>query len=330
MPNLPLEPIDSARDTLGAPQRASDPILSRLANQTGTLGALIRAFLDNRSQEPSLEWLDIFFRGLVQETFGRSPSVEADGGDLNGLADQVLEEVRAELPRATVAGLRLMWLRPNYFRGFLAVDAPIDLSAQLVVVYGRNSAGKTSLAEALEWLLTGTLARRAMGQLGNARELERCIGNHFRPQGESTWVEAEFRTASGVIRLRRNLIEDFGVTQTSRCRSVLLKDGQELSEEQATVTLNALFAGVPPLLMQHTLRTFVHSSPSERRNYFERLLRLDELTYLIEKAVIGDTRLPEFASPTGSIALRKWMNARALSTNVLLRGGSSAMRALQR
>lgn len=46
--------------------------------------------------------------------------------------------------------------------------------------------------------------------------------------------------------------------------------------------------------MQHTLRDFVQSNPAARRQYFEQLLKLDDLTTMIEKAVIGDTRLREF------------------------------------
>jgi DNA repair exonuclease SbcCD ATPase subunit len=60
--------------------------------------------------------------------------------------------------------------------------------------------------------------------------------------------------------------------------------------------------------MQHTLRDFVCSTPSERRRYFERLLQIDELTALIERAVVGEARLKEFpraSAPEG----RKYFDA---------------------
>ena len=66
------------------------------------------------------------------------------------------------------------------------------------------------------------------------------------------------------------------------------------------------FAGVPPLLMQHTLRDFVNSDPSRRRTYFERLLRLDELTELIRLSVISDERLSDFPGPHGTVFLSMW------------------------
>jgi hypothetical protein len=56
--------------------------------------------------------------------------------------------------------------------------------------------------------------------------------------------------------------------------------------------------------MQHTLRDFVQSSPRNRRKYFERLLKLEELTDLIGKAVVGPAHVKEFPSPTGSRALQ--------------------------
>ncbi|MBL0347275.1 MAG: AAA family ATPase [Anaerolineales bacterium] len=40
---------------------------------------------------------------------------------------------------------------------------PINLTGKLIVIDGRNSSGKTSLAEAFEWLLSGQLIRRSLG-----------------------------------------------------------------------------------------------------------------------------------------------------------------------
>ena len=58
--------------------------------------------------------------------------------------------------------------------------------------------------------------------------------------------------------------------------------------------------------MQHTLRSFVQSPPSHRRQYFERILSLDELTDLVGRAVIGNAKLPGFKSPQGSYGLLQW------------------------
>jgi hypothetical protein len=258
--------------------------------------------------------LDVLFQTLTARHFEEGLHPEKEPSTDGLLAPEVLENIRTTAPSTAAYAVRLVSVWPHYFRGFLAVEAPVNLSGQLVVIYGRNSMGKTSLAEALEWLFTGTLARRAMGELGNSRELEGCIGNQFRPQGAATWVEATFSVGDGTeVVLRRLLIEDFSSAKNARCKSILYCDGEVLDEREAEALLARLFGGVAPLLMQHTLRTFVHSSPAARRDYFERLLHLNDLTHLIEKAVVGDARLREFPSANGSVALRTWTAIRGMS-----------------
>jgi hypothetical protein len=206
------------------------------------------------------------------------------------------------------------------------------MDGDLIVVEGRNSSGKTSLAEALEWLLTGRLSRRECEELGHFSELEDCIGNLFRPEGEETWVSAVFGSGqaddTATITLRRVLKEDYGSTHSSVCSSVLVLNEHELSDAEEREALDALFASVPPLLMQHTLRLFVQSNPSRRREYFERLLRLDELTDLIFRAVIGDPRLSEFPSPSGSASFSTWeMLASLLQTDEARKAHTGVSRA---
>ena len=94
--------------------------------------------------------------------------------------------------------------------------------------------------------------------------------------------------------------------------------------------LDKYFAGVPPLLMQHTIREFVHADPNKRREYFERLLRLDELTDLIRQAVVSDDRLIEFSSPLNDEFSKMWaelgsflQNEQSKKTHNFLLGGSS-------
>ena len=58
--------------------------------------------------------------------------------------------------------------------------------------------------------------------------------------------------------------------------------------------------------MQHSLRQFVLQNPTDRRKYFERLLNLDGITSLIQKAVVGDAGLAHFAREQGGRMLGKW------------------------
>ncbi len=58
--------------------------------------------------------------------------------------------------------LRIRSLSVKGFRAYGAAEQTLNLPADLAAVWGPNSKGKTSLAEAFEFLLTGRIARREM------------------------------------------------------------------------------------------------------------------------------------------------------------------------
>ena len=276
--------------------------LGMLLDATGAVGGLVRAY--TKRDDPEDEWLESWFLRRTQLHCASSiPEFEQ-------VVPITLEATH--VPQLSQRpGLSLVSIRPHYFRGFKALPAPIDLTGDLIVIEGKNSSGKTSLAEALEFLFQGSLSRREEHGEGNPAELENCIENQLRPSGESTFVEARFVTQLGTpnekqLELRRLLTRDYGTTSTSICESKLHFDGSELSNEDEAVVLEELFSSVPPLLMQHTLRSFVQSPPSHRRQYFERILSLNELTDLIGRAVIGNAKLTDFKSPQGSYGLLQW------------------------
>ncbi len=275
-----------------------DEVLSILANIPGTLGGFVRVYPGSQSEDNS--WLDSWFITRTNGHFNQTISPD-DKILVHKTFPTVAQGILAE-------PIRLKSIEPHYFRGFREIQQPINVDGNLVVFEGRNSSGKTSLAEALEWLFTGWLSRRESKDLGSPRELENCISNEFRPESDKTWVKATFllqrKGKAKSFTLCRVLESDYGSTSESKCYSVLSKDDIELSQKEELNELDRLFASEPPLLMQHTLRDFVQSNPRDRRKYFERLLKLEELTDLIGKAVVGDARLKEFPSPTGSKALQ--------------------------
>ncbi|GAI86597.1 unnamed protein product, partial [marine sediment metagenome] len=263
----------------------------------GTLGGFVHAYPSSQSEDDS--WLDSWFITRTNGHFNQTISPD----------DKIL--VHKTFPTVTQGMLaepiRLKSVEPHYFRGFREIQQPINFNGNLVVFEGRNSTGKTSLAESLEWLFTGRLSRREGKELGSPRELENCISNEFRPENDKTWVkatlESQKKEETESFTLCRVLKSDYGITLESKCFSVLLKDDIELSPNEEQQELDRLFASEPPLLMQHTLRDFVQSKPRDRQKYFERLLKLEELTDLIGKAVISNARLKDFPSPTRSKAL---------------------------
>ena len=276
--------------------------LSMLLDAMGAVGGLVRAYTTR--DDSGDEWLESWFLRRIQ--LHCASSIPQD----EQVVPITLEATR--VPQLSQRpGLSLVSIRPHYFRGFKALSGPIDLTGDLIVIEGKNSSGKTSLAEALEFLFQGSLSRREEHGEGNPAELENCIENQLRPSGESTFVEASFVRQLGTpnekqLVLRRLLTRDYGTTSTSTCESKLHLDGAELSQKDEAVILEELFSFVPPLLMQHTLRSFVQSPPSHRRQYFERILSLNELTDLIGRAVIGNAKLTEFKSPHESYGLSLW------------------------
>ena len=276
--------------------------LGLLMDAKGGAGKLVQAYASKDDEED--DWLESWFLNRTQL---HCASLIPE--------DQQVVPIDLEATHAPKLrqrpGLRLVSVRPHYFRGYKALPGSIDLTGRLIVIEGKNSSGKTSLAEALEFLFRGSLSRREEHGEGNPEELENCIENQLRPSDESTFVEAAFVRDWGTpdekpIVLRRILTKDYGTTSTSSCESQLDLDGSPLSREDEAAVLDELFSFVPPLLMQHTLRSFVQSPPSRRRQYFERILALDELTDLIGRAVIGDAKLQGFKSPQGSDGLLQW------------------------
>ena len=276
--------------------------LGILLDAKGAVGRLVRAYTTR--EDSAHEWLESWFRRRTQLHFASGIP------DDEQVVPIALEPTQVPQLRQR-PGLSLASIKPHYFRGFKALTDPIALTGALIVIEGKNSSGKTSLAEALEFLFRGSLSRREEHGEGNSEELENCIENQLRPSDESTFVEATFVKNSGTpdeksMVLRRLLTKDYGTTSTSMCESELHLDGTGLSIEDETAVLEELFSCVPPLLMQHTLRSFVQSPPSRRRQYFERILSLNELTDLISRAVIGDAKLPELKSPEGGYGLSQW------------------------
>ena len=284
-------------------QYTGDEALRLLSHHQGASGELVRAFHSKRDKE-EMKWLETWFQARVEKYFAGPLS----GSDSILSFDLVPSQDEA-IPLSPPTKLKS--LEAHYFRGFCNELGRVNMGADFIVIEGRNSSGKTSLAEAVEWLFSGTLSRRESSNAGSARELEHCITNVFRPANDETWVKATFVDGSSKgnakeFTLRRVLQEDYGTNTNATCNSVLFLNDKELTRGEERQVLDKFFAGVPPLLMQHTLRDFVQGNPKLRQQYFERLLQLEELTELIRQAVMTDERAALFPSPSGGEFLRLW------------------------
>ncbi len=185
----------------------------------------------------------------------------------------------------------LVWLEVRGFRAFGSEPRRLDLDAPLTVVHGRNSQGKSSLAEALEFLLTGRSSRRDL--LGGAKaEYHESLRNVHLPTGDqAVWVAAGLRGEDGgVHEVRRELVSDF--TQGTECTSCLLVDGVEQDDLDAFGLAPAVGSALgAPVLLQHTLRHVLSTLPKDRVAYFKSLLSLTDLDLLRERVTQARRRL---------------------------------------
>ena len=90
---------------------------------------------------------------------------------------------------------RIVSLEVRGFRAFGTDIARFELDAPVTVVHGANSQGKTSLAEAIEFLISGRSSRRDL--LGGAKaEYNDSLRNAHLTGGEQVYVEAVVRVAA--------------------------------------------------------------------------------------------------------------------------------------
>jgi DNA repair exonuclease SbcCD ATPase subunit len=163
------------------------------------------------------------------------------------------------------------------FRAFGRKAQGLVLPSLIGAVWGPNSSGKTSLAEAFEFLLTGQIVRREL--MGSSQdEFTDALTNAHLPLGTEVFVQAEIVGSDAKAHtIKRVLRADYGKKQD--CQTRLEIDGKEASEKD----LNAL--GIPlsqpplraPVLAQHTLGYLFSARPQDRADYFKALLEVTDV-----------------------------------------------------
>jgi PAS domain-containing protein len=173
--------------------------------------------------------------------------------------------------------MRLDRISVQGFRAFGLETQWLDLSPSLTIVYAGNSQGKTSLAEALEFLFTGTISRRDF--IGSAaKEFADCLSNVHLPIGAPVEVGAVVTDTTGKNHIvERRLMKD--MTPTKDCQSKLSLNGQQVPSLDGLISLSE-----PPLrtpiLLQHSLRYLLSAKPQDRTTYFKALLDIADLDRL--------------------------------------------------
>lgn len=172
---------------------------------------------------------------------------------------------------------RISKIEVQGFRAFGKISQPLVFAGPIAAVWAPNSQGKTSLAEAFEFLLTGQIVRRQL-MASTQDEFADALRNAHMPSDIPVYVEAEIVAADGnTHKLRRTLVSDYAKRQD--CQSALEIDGTAASEDDLAA-LGIVLSQPPlaaPVLAQHTLGYLFSARPQDRANYFKTILEVTDL-----------------------------------------------------
>jgi RecF/RecN/SMC N terminal domain len=175
--------------------------------------------------------------------------------------------IRTEIRSVEVQGFRAFGRRPQ----------KLSFSSHIAAIWAPNSQGKTSLAEAFEFLLTGRIVRREL-MASTQDEFAEALRNAHLPNTEQVYVQAEIVGSDDELHIiRRTLVEDYAKRRD--CQSVLKIDGEQATREDL-IRLGIVLSQPPleaPILTQHTLGYLFSAKPQERASYFKTLLEVTDL-----------------------------------------------------
>lgn len=176
----------------------------------------------------------------------------------------------------------------EYFRGFnSAISIPLDASA--IVVSGANGRGKTSLFDAIQWLVMGRIER--LEELRYRKEEH--IVNIYAPPGSKAKVIGKLKldssselvtvtrigdSDSSVLEIQLNNGTIVGEKAEAWLRKGLGKSDLELEED--AFNREFLSAG---LLQQDVVREFLSANPADRHQILSRMLGISAITEFITK-----------------------------------------------
>jgi DNA repair exonuclease SbcCD ATPase subunit len=171
------------------------------------------------------------------------------------------------------------------FRG-IGDEVKLPLGRNVTIFYGINGTGKTSICDAIEWAVAGSVSRIASRD-NDAREqeAERSIINYFKKAGEA-YVQLAL---SGDVRhyVRRSVDDDLSQHVTSSAGSndwaAILATTQ--SERRPGLDLRRAREAFRSchVLPQSTIREFLEKDPLERFEALSRILGYEEVIRLSRK-----------------------------------------------
>jgi energy-coupling factor transporter ATP-binding protein EcfA2 len=170
------------------------------------------------------------------------------------------------------------------FRGIRELD--VSFGGKNVAVVGSNGSGKSSIADSLDFLLTGQI-KRLTGEGAGSLSFAKHAPN-LKMDPASSHVLAEFTTGTGAsVVLRRNASDP----------DTLVTQGVVPAEVQRILDLAA--AGNQHMLTRREILKFIFTEPAKRGEQVAALLRLTQLDSL-RKEIQGAAKMAADASREAS------------------------------
>lgn len=169
------------------------------------------------------------------------------------------------------------------FRGFNE-QRTIEINEKLTVIYAPNSYGKTSISEALEWLLYGITSKV---RAADSKEEYKgsYVNRHFTGPGNPS-VSLSYVDVDGSVReMRAELVNGEAVHR--------YLDGQLV---ESWPHLNTFTSSSEPFVLQHALKDLLLATPDKRFMGFARILGLDALDQ-IQKDIVSLCTKPQAQVP---------------------------------
>jgi DNA repair exonuclease SbcCD ATPase subunit len=171
-----------------------------------------------------------------------------------------------------------LWVEIEGFRGFRDAQR-LELDASVVILTGPNGTGKTSVFDALQWLLLGSLERL---EPFRARKNTEHIANAFRGE-EPAVVTAGLRFGDGEAEVERRGRHESGVLEWRDKDGVVRGEQAErrlaralLPDEDDPAQLGRLLM-TSALLQQDVVRGVLEDKPGERYQHLASLLGVSDV-----------------------------------------------------
>ena len=180
----------------------------------------------------------------------------------------------------------------SQFRGVRHLE--LHPGGESIAVVGPNGSGKSSIADAIDFVLTGRISRLTGEGAGQLKLSEH--GRHVDADPGEGHVELEFRVGDGgsTISLRRTLPDPTNLTSSQNALPDALQRYMGLANESGG-----------HLLTRKDILDFVRVQPSERGRHIAQLLRIEDLDQIRKElagaAKIGKRELEDHETRLGAL-----------------------------